>query len=202
MATPQGLSFRSETLDARTTRYQLMQDGSPVSWRRLTRLLIESFEVCDLFTRTLAESPLESFFWETVPVSATTHERPFEMVLVDAPALRKVAADPTAFAAQLSPGRGLVHGFSNLGGDARLIVPGEMGPRQTYAHLARFVREASEMQTRSLWRAMGGEVESAWLRAPAPVWVSTSGLAVPWLHLRIDSRPKYYSHAPYRSEPA
>jgi hypothetical protein len=34
-----------------------------------------------------------------------------------------------------------------------------------------------------------------------PLWVSTSGLGVSWLHLRFDRRPKYYTHAPYRLSP-
>ena len=31
------------------------------------------------------------------------------------------------------------------------------------------------------------------------VWVNTEGSGVYWLHVRIDSRPKYYHFAPYRS---
>lgn len=33
---------------------------------------------------------------------------------------------------------------------------------------------------------------------PVPLWVSTSGLGVSWLHVRLDSRPKYYTYAPYK----
>jgi len=32
-------------------------------------------------------------------------------------------------------------------------------------------------------------------------WLSTSGLGIAWLHVRLDERPKYYTHAPYRSPP-
>lgn len=35
----------------------------------------------------------------------------------------------------------------------------------------------------------------------APVWLNTAGGGVPWLHLRIDSRPKYYTFEPYRKCP-
>ncbi|MCY1022223.1 DUF6940 family protein [Pyxidicoccus sp. MSG2] len=201
MATPRPLSFRSETLDPRTTRYRLVEDGAPVSWGRFAALVRESTEARDLLTRTLAESPLEAFFWETPAVSAATREQPFEMVLVDAPALRTVGAGPEPFAAHLTPGPAPVRSFGNLGGDARLVVPCELGPRHAYAHLARFVREAPEAQTRALWSAVGSEVEVWWASRAAPVWVSTSGLGVSWLHVRLDARPKYYSHAPYRSEP-
>ena len=31
-----------------------------------------------------------------------------------------------------------------------------------------------------------------------PVWLSTAGAGVSWLHVRLDDRPKYYGYAPYR----
>jgi hypothetical protein len=31
------------------------------------------------------------------------------------------------------------------------------------------------------------------------MWLSTSGLGVAWLHIRLDSTPKYYQHQPYTS---
>jgi uncharacterized protein DUF6940 len=30
-------------------------------------------------------------------------------------------------------------------------------------------------------------------------WVSTAGMGVPWLHVRLDTRPTYYRHAAYRA---
>ncbi len=36
----------------------------------------------------------------------------------------------------------------------------------------------------------------------APRWLNTSGLGVPWLHVRIDSRPKYITYRPYRDAAA
>jgi hypothetical protein len=31
----------------------------------------------------------------------------------------------------------------------------------------------------------------------SPLWLSTAGMGVSWLHLRLDSRPKYYRHRSY-----
>ena len=31
-----------------------------------------------------------------------------------------------------------------------------------------------------------------------PVWLSTAGAGVSWLHVRLDDRPKYYGYAPFR----
>ena len=49
-------------------------------------------------------------------------------------------------------------------------------------------------------RAVGAEVKSILLSGTSedPVWVSTNGDGVAWLHVRIDERPKYYAYAPYR----
>ena len=67
----------------------------------------------------------------------------------------------------------------------------------TYPHLAAFLRGAGKQQVRELWRRRAQEM----LRSigERPVWLSTAGGGVAWLHVRLDSRPKYYSHAPYRN---
>ena len=33
-----------------------------------------------------------------------------------------------------------------------------------------------------------------------PTWLSTAGMGVAWLHVRLDQRPKYYAHRPYRED--
>jgi len=35
--------------------------------------------------------------------------------------------------------------------------------------------------------------------ADTPLWLSTAGLGVSWLHVRLDTRPKYYRHRVYAS---
>jgi hypothetical protein len=32
-----------------------------------------------------------------------------------------------------------------------------------------------------------------------PVWLSTAGAGVAWLHIRLDDRPKYYGYTPFRA---
>lgn len=144
----------------------------------------------------LAAMPFTAFRWETPPWMRDNQRRPFEFVVLDCPELDR-PADPGAFAthfaaADPSP----VRSITNLGGDARLLVPRPLGPTRHYAHLAVFVRGAPEDQQHALWRSVGGSLRT--LIGAAPVWLSTAGLGVPWLHVRIDQRPKYYGYAPYR----
>ena len=47
-----------------------------------------------------------------------------------------------------------------------------------------------------LWAAVGVAVKEA--LGEQPLWVSTSGLGVYWLHVRLDSSPKYFQHTPYK----
>jgi len=37
------------------------------------------------------------------------------------------------------------------------------------------------------------------LTQPVPTWLSTAGGGVAWLHVRLDTRPKYYRYNPYRA---
>ena len=97
----------------------------------------------------------------------------------------------------------MVTEFDSLGGDAVLVAPCERGPRTQYAHLGAFVREASAPQQAALWKAVGHALKRALANRGDSVatWLSTEGSGVPWLHIRLDSRPKYYHHAAYRAKP-
>eukprot|EP00292_Cryptomonas_paramecium_P021617 CAMPEP_0113684288 /NCGR_PEP_ID=MMETSP0038_2-20120614/13905_1 /TAXON_ID=2898 /ORGANISM="Cryptomonas paramecium" /LENGTH=166 /DNA_ID=CAMNT_0000603991 /DNA_START=122 /DNA_END=619 /DNA_ORIENTATION=+ /assembly_acc=CAM_ASM_000170 len=97
----------------------------------------------------------EAFFFEAPGVSAETFtSRPFEFVLLAAPQLDGVDADPGPFAAHFAPGA-LVATFPSLGGDAALVAPCPLEGSESvdYAHLAAFVRSAGREQAHALLRA-------------------------------------------------
>ena len=50
----------------------------------------------------------------------------------------------------------------------------------------------------ALWRTVGEAVSER--ITDRPLWLSTAGGGVAWLHVRLDSRPKYYGHTPYARE--
>ncbi len=180
-----------------TIRVNVVLDSNPTSFADALRYLRDDPEFRSFFIASLAGAPFKSFRWETPPITLKTANRPFEFVLVDSPEL-DVAADESAFARYFRDmTRSVVH-FPNLGGDAILVVPSPVGPAKAYAHSGSFVRNAPESQIHELWTLVG---EVALLRLSAkPVWISTAGAGVPWLHVRIDDRPKYYRHRPYCHE--
>ena len=68
----------------------------------------------------------------------------------------------------------------------------------SFAHFASFVRDkGASAQADRFLRATGAAVMER--LGTLPLWVSTSGAGVYWLHLRLDSDPKYYTYAPYRN---
>jgi hypothetical protein len=147
----------------------------------------------------LAESPFAAYFWETPPVMASSLDRPFEFVLSDACVLAKASPDTGAFHEHFERDDdhdGVVV-FENLGRDATLVVPCPLASDEIYAHLAAFLRGAPATQSHALLRCVADEV----LRrvSDQPLWVSTAGMGIYWLHVRLDSRPKYYRYAPYKS---
>jgi hypothetical protein len=154
----------------------------------------------DLFGALLADAPFRALRWEMPVLATTTLPRDFECVLLDSPWL-EVPADASAFAEHFPPdcARGVVS-FPNLGGDALLLAPCPLAADSPYAHLAAFLRAAPGWQQHALWQALA-ETLAARI-GTQPLWLSTAGAAVPWLHLRLDERPKYYGYPPYTAWPA
>jgi hypothetical protein len=144
----------------------------------------------------LADSPFTAFRWETPPITIATANRPFEFVLLDSPGLAR-NPDADAFAEHFcGVAQGGVVEFPNLGKDAIMVVPCPNGPLSAYGHLGAFVRQAPEPQRHALWELVGTVMQRR--LGTKPVWLSTAGAGVSWLHVRLDDRPKYYGHAPYR----
>ena len=148
------------------------------------------------FNTLLATSPFAAFRWETPPVTVDTVMQPFEFVLLDNPRLGR-PPDPTPFRQHFAGAHKTgVASFPNIGGDAVMIVPCPIAAPSAYGHIAAFVRDAPEQQQQALWFEVGEAM--AHRLGDKPVWLSTAGAGVSWLHVRLDDKPKYYGYTPYR----
>ena len=189
---------RSEVLDgARGRRLTVDGPAGPLSWADMLRGWRALPELRSLFGQALAAVPYGAIHWETPPLTDADLERPFECVCLDGPTLAATRADARDFGEHFeraAPEQQVLC-FPNLGGDALLVAPCPRAPAAVYAHLASFLRGAPEAQQHALWRAVAEAVEQR--LGPDPLWLNTAGLGVLWLHVRVDSRPKYYRHAPY-----
>ena len=191
-----------ELLPGRVRKYRALLPGG----RMLTQ--IEAFQLLadeqtgvllrDELITTLMNQDVEAYFWECT--SATVKSAtlsPFEFVIVPAPVLENVVADRDTFKEKFDSGCS-VSTFPNLGGNALLVAPSPCNGSD-YGHLARFVRNASREESHELFLTVGQAVLHQ--LSDRPLWLSTSGAGVYWLHVRLDSRPKYYTFAPYKNPP-
>lgn len=187
----------------KTQQITLTLKGEPLTWKQAIELWQQDPEFRTLMTQILSDSSYAAFFWETRPLTPISLYQPWEFVLVNAPTLAKVSPNPQPFAVYLETGSESIQVFPNLGGDALLLAPCALGPLATYTHLANFVRHAPAEQIDSLWQILGDQLQAMigddLASRTVPLWVSTSGLGVYWLHIRLDDVPKYYTHRPYRT---
>lgn len=152
-----------------------------------------------LFTcLTLASSPFNAFRFETPPVTLSSIDREFEFVLVDSPSLDRKQS-PIEFSSQFdsSSKEQAVLRFANLRGDAILVVPRPGSDTKiNHSHLGAFLRTADQSACLELWKQIG--LAATERLSERPMWLNTAGAGVAWLHVRIDDRPKYYVHAPFK----
>ncbi len=179
------------------TKYQLKRDNTPLTYSEVLGLWQDDAKFRNFYTQLLADSPFAAFLWETPALTQNTMTNPFEFVLINSPWFCSRRTDAKAFENYFTKDddQGIVS-FANLSGDATLIVPSPRTGIDAYGHLAAFIRQAPSLQIDKLWRVIGSTVKSR--IGKTPLWLSTAGGGVAWLHVRLDSYPKYYGFSPYR----
>jgi len=178
---------------------EFFRDGVAMSFADILAGWTSNAEFRIFTIEALGATPFEAFFWEMPPIRLTSLDRAYECVVLDSPDLRESSPDPTAFSDQFrSGGTDQIVTFSNLRGDAMLVVPRPLAEASAYTHVARFFRFAPRAQQDELLRVLGTVVPT--MLSDRPLWLSTAGLGVAWLHVRLDSRPKYYRFDRYRDD--
>ena len=178
-----------------TELIKLFQGGERLTYKALFGLLRDNPDFAGWYTDLLARASFTSFFWEHPPLTVSSFECAAEFVIIDAPMLADLPPNANPFRAYFA-GEDIV-AFQSLGGDATLIAPSPGDSSSGYAHLATFLRKAPNSQVNALWQRVGQAVSRS--LSDEPIWLSTSGLGVAWLHIRLDSTPKYYQHQPYKT---
>ncbi|MDP6558184.1 MAG: hypothetical protein QGF59_03865 [Pirellulaceae bacterium] len=183
-----------ETLnDGRVQKFAVLRDDVPLPYFDVIAFWQSDAEFRSFFTALLADSPFTTYRWETPPVTLASTDQEFEFVLLRSSALER-PVDRAAFASHFDETD--VVTFPNLGGDAVMVVPCPVIDDSIYGHLASFIRCAPDSQVHHLWQAVGTAMQKR--LCDRPIWLSTAGMGVSWLHVRLDSQPKYYGYAPFK----
>ncbi len=178
-----------------TLHFQILRAGRSMSVAEVVKAWIDDRDFRKFYNQLLISAPFKAFFWELPPMVAQAVDQSFEFVLVNSNTLARVSPMGKAFKAYFTTEEPIVV-FENLGKDATLVVPTPKGKQSTYPHLAQFVRTGPENQIDAFWQIVGQTYRDN--ISDRPLWLSTSGLGVYWLHVRLDTYPKYYTYRPYR----
>ena len=188
----------TEIQQDRITQYQVFQNGRRLTYADTIDKWMHDKLFRDEFNAVFRDSPFRGLRFETPSICSDTVDQPFEFVLLNSPSFCDRSTDTETYRHYFTDEEqdvGVV-AFSNLGGDAKLIVPSPRAKTDAYGHLAAFCRGAPFPQQDALWQVVGREMQLK--VAKNPVWLNTAGGGVAWLHIRIDDRPKYYGFAKYR----
>jgi len=180
-------------------KYRIMQNDNVLSYADVLDLWQNHHVFRDYFSSLLADTAFAAYRWETPPITKATKHQPFEYVLINYPAFNVRPIDKQSYQKYFTNSKerqGIVV-FKNLGGDATLIVPCPRSADRAYGHLAAFVRHAPTAQINALWQLVANTVLEQ--MSDLPIWVSTAGGGIAWLHVRLDTRPKYYNYPLYRN---
>lgn len=191
------MKFRIETelLSDKITKHNCFINERIMSFTDWIVAMNSSDDFIKQFNQTLVSSDFEAFFWEVKPVNKTLLNQPFEFVIVKSNALNSVEANNSSFLGYFGGEESVVK-FLNIRGDAELVVPRPVFDQTEYVHIAKFVRTARQNQILDFWRKVVNTYSAS--IGEDLKWLSTSGLGVHWLHVRIDSRPKYYQYSEYK----
>ena len=185
---------------AKTTtaiRFRILQDKQLLSFQEIFLLWSNSIEFRTFYIELLATSPFPAFYWEHPGLRTSLLTQPYEFVVLISNSLEKRALNKTAFA-DFFHTEELVVDFDNLGKNARLVVPTPLGEIADNKHLGKFIRTNKSAQQQLLFQKIG-QLMLKRVDAKQTVWLNTAGNGVIWLHIRLDSRPKYYKTQAYRN---
>lgn len=187
--------YIEKVLAKNTFQFQIKQNDSLLNFEQVIFLWKSSEDFRLFYTQILREVPFAAFFWENKAISNRSLQQSYEFVIVGTEAFNGKKSNSKPFQSFFSTDN-MVVCFDNLGKNARLVVPSPNHAHESYTHLGAFIRNAPYPQIDVFWQQVGLEMEQG--LNEKPLWLSTSGLGVYWLHARLDQAPKYYTHKPYK----
>jgi hypothetical protein len=165
--------------------YYVSQRGRYMTWEEVIESLIKKSNILIYkFIQCLLSVEYKSYFWECDKVNMKV---PFRFAIFDSKTLSERTQDNTAFSGVINNKKNVIV-FPSITKDVKLVVPCKLNEKSEYTSLSTFSRTAPICQQVAFWKKLAENIKD-------DDWVSTSGLGVSWLHVRITSRPKYYHDA-------
>lgn len=152
---------------------------------------------CD-FLLCLQKIPFTTFYFECRPISGLYSNLNFEFVIIKTKL--SPIADHKLFKQHLEKSKNRVISFYNLSHDSILIAPNVSKKHyHSNSSIAPFIRQNEFIEViLAIFNKIAREILKIMHNHPNQiVWLNTHGHGVPWLHFRIDTKPKYITYKPY-----
>lgn len=171
----------------------IFKDSKQLKWNEILDLWKHNNAFIDFFVSLLISSNFNNFFWECNSVDLKNLKKKlFECYLIESKHNFGVA-NPSSFKEYLNTSHTIVS-FYNLKKDCLLIVPNynDNDCKSNYLNIYKFIKFAPRSQIHSLFNQISIHINKE-IKKNNKIWLNTHGLGVPWLHIRLDFNPKYYT---------
>lgn len=196
MESNETFQIKVKAQDKNAVRFQVKQGNQLLSFKNVFELWSKDRAFIQFYAAALIQFDYKAFYWEHPAVRTTLLDKTYECVIKRSKPLEDLPSDETAFGEYLYAKENAVD-FMNLGRNARLVVPTKQTEEDIYAHLGKFIRAAEKKQLIEDFQS-AGKVMLEELEKGKMIWLNTAGLGVIWLHIRMDTRPKYYKTKAYK----
>lgn len=189
------LNFEILAQNEQGARCRFTRNGSKLSFQEVFHLW-QSRETSGYFLAGIKNLGFDQFYWEHPALTEENLHLPYECMLLKTDHFNRRTVDTTSFSKYLQNDEAVAV-FDNLGRNARLVVPTQKSDPEHYKHLGAFLNFAPEKQVIEVFQALGKAILEE-LKSSKTIWLSTAGLGVIWLHIRLDTVPKYYKTKTYK----
>jgi hypothetical protein len=177
-------------------RFKILENESSISFQKVFKLWEKEPEFIDFYANSLKDFGFKAFFWEHPGLTENTISKPYECILQKSKTLDSRTINEQAFSDYLNSSNG-AEDFLNLGKNARLVIPTKQSNSEIYKHFGSFIFNAENAQIQAFFQKVGTIVQREIEEKPM-IWLNTAGMGVIWLHVRMDTKPKYYKTKNYK----
>jgi len=173
------------------------RNKKPLTWKEfISESKAKSLSLVLQIQEAISRPNLEKIYFNCPPLTSDDLDNPVEFAILDAP-LRS-STDVESFKDKFV-GKSVVTSFNNFNADSLMVcpIPEEGQDVDIYSSLAPFIRSAPIKQQIAFWARVAKDLDT--LISERTVWMNTAGDNVSFLHLRLDSKPKYYHYEKYEN---
>lgn len=191
-----GFALKIIAKNEQGARCRFTRSGSALSFAEVIECWQSPKDV-ETYLNGIKKLGFNQFYWEHPSLTTKTLDAPYECMVIGTTHFNRREVDTTSFSGHLHKPEPVVV-FDNLGRNARLVVPTLKSDPEHYKHMGAFTSFAPKDQVHCVFNSLGKSVLEE-VNKGKPIWLSTAGLGVIWLHIRLDTVPKYYKTKTYKN---